>query len=104
LPAFVNGIHTLISARKVMIVCWVELPKLVGRSANTAPFCYSVAETLAAVRSTIEQCDFSSKETIDSALKTLASTLGIPYPKLMLLCRLAVTGMTVGLKNPAGKH
>jgi len=62
------------------------------------------AETLAAVRSTVEQCDFSSKEAIDSALKTLASTLGIPYPKLMLLCRLAVTGMRVGLRNPAGKH
>ena len=54
-----------------------------------------IAETLAAVSSAMEHCDFSSKEAINSALKTLAITLNIPYRKLMLLCRLAVTGTTV---------
>lgn len=43
----------------------------------------------------MEHCDFFSKEAINSSLKNLAITLNIPYRKLMLLCRLAVTGTTV---------
>ena len=66
-----------------------------GRELKTPIQLCPIAEALVAVSSAMEHCDFSSKETINSALKTLAITMNVPYRKLMLLCRLAVTGTMV---------
>ena len=49
---------------------------------------------LDAVRHSLEGCDFS-KDSINIALKELAEKLNVPYSKIMMLCRTAVTGVKV---------
>ena len=57
--------------------------------------CSLLAECLKTAAQALRGCDFSSRGELDKVMRDLAADLQVSYRNLMLLCRLAITGVKV---------
>ena len=55
-----------------------------------------IAQCLTVIKDTLETCDFDDTDVLNATLKDIALKLSVPFKQLMLLLRIALTGVKVG--------